>query len=323
VVTLHPDGVAEIELTLGSGAKADDLGLRYLTKAGYEAREMPAMFRVLEAVGQISGGGRIPNWLATHPEPTARRQRSEQIIAERRYPPGEVAAEAHLRRLEGLVFGVDPREGYFDGNTFFHPGLAFQLEIPAGWRAVNEKARVVTLHPDGVAEIELTLGSGAKADEAARAFLGREGISTIGSRKARVHGLAAVQADFSVATQRAISGRAVFVEKDGKVFQIVGLVYSDRAVVAREAFERTLGSFAALKDRARLEVQPQRVRLVELSAPATFAEFRRRYPSELDPRLYELINRIDDPARTMPAGTLLKRVEGRPAGTQTAGPPLG
>jgi predicted Zn-dependent protease len=303
--------------------QADDLGLRYLAKAGYEAREMPGMFRVLEAVGQISGGGRIPNWLATHPDPGARRERSEQLIAERRYPPGQVAAETFLRRIDGLTFGPDPREGYFEGSTFFHPQLACQFEIPAGWRAVNEKARVVALHPDGVAEIELTLAQGAKADEAARAFLGREGISTLTSRKGKIHGLAAVQADFSVAAQRAISGRAAFVEKDGKVFQLVGLVFADRAVAAREAFERTLGSFATLKDRARLEAKPQRIRLVGLAAPTSFEQFRSEHPADIDARLYELINGIDDPARALPVGTLLKRVEGRKAGSQTAGPPLG
>jgi len=132
-----------------------------------------------------------------------------------------------------------------------------------------------------------------------------------------------VLADFSVATQRAISGRAAFVEKDGKVFQLVGLVFSDRAVVARDAFERTLGSFAPLKDRARLGAQPQRLRLVQLTAPTSFEQFRRQYPAELEPRLYELINRVDDPAIVLPAGTLLKRVEGRKAGSQVAGPPLG
>ncbi|KAB2969403.1 MAG: M48 family metalloprotease [Thermoanaerobaculia bacterium] len=303
--------------------QADDLGLRYLTKSSYEAREMPRMFRVLEAVGQISGGGRIPNWLATHPEPGMRRERSEQLIAQRKYPPGEVGAESLLRRLDGMQFGPDPREGFFEGTTFYHPGFAVQFEIPAVWRAVNEKARVVALHPDGVAELELTVGPGAKADEAARAFLGREGISTITSRKAKIHGLAAVLADFSVATQRAISGRAAFIEKGGKVFQLVGLVYSDRAVVAREAFERTLGSFATLKDRARLEARPQQVRVVELTALTTFDEFRRSHPADLEPRLYELINRVDDPARPIPAGTLLKRIEGKRAGPQTAGPPLG
>ena len=303
--------------------QADDLGLRYLAKTGYEAREMSSMFRVLQEVGEISGGGRVPNWLATHPDPGARRERSEQLIAERKYPPGQVGAEALLRRIDGLTFGPDPREGFFEGDTFFHPGLAFQFQIPAGWRAVNEKARVVALHPDGVAEIELALATGAKADEAARTFLGREGITTITSRKGKIHGLGAVLADFSVATQRAISGRAAFVEKDGKVFQLVGLVFSDRAVVARDAFERTLGSFAPLKDRARLGAQPQRLRLVQLTAPTSFEQFRRQYPAELEPRLYELINRVDDPAIVLPAGTLLKRVEGRKAGSQVAGPPLG
>ncbi|GMU66597.1 MAG: peptidase M48 [Acidobacteriota bacterium] len=301
--------------------QADDLGLRYMTQGGFDAGEMPKMFTVLEGVSQIASAGRIPNWLASHPEPAARRERTAQLIAERRYAPGQVNAEGLLAQVDGLTFGHDPRQGFFVDSTFYHPGLAFQLEVPTGWRALNERERVVAVHPEGVAQLELRVTDQASADEAARAFLAQQGVTSISSRRTKVNGLSAVRADFSVANQqRALSGRATFVAHGGRVFRWMGLVYSDRAVAAAQAFEKSLASFKALKDKSKLGAEAQVVRVVELPQAMTFEEFLRRYPSDVDARQMALMNRIDDPTRQLPAGTKLKRIEGRKAGEQTAGP---
>ncbi len=75
-----------------------------------------------------------------------------------------------------------------------------------------------------------------------------------------------------------------------------------------------LGSFARLTDRARLDVQPQRLEIVELPRAMSFEEFHRAYPSDADPRVLALINGIADPAAALPAGTRLKRIEGRRVG---------
>lgn len=300
--------------------QADDLGLRYLTDSGYEAREMPEMFRVLEGVSAIEGGGRLPSWLATHPDPGARRERALEVIGKRRYKPGDVGADRLLARLAGMPFGTDPREGYFEGGTYYHPGLELKVEFPAGWRAINEKTRVMALDPERVAQLELTLAPGTNAQEATREFFTRQGVQSIGSRRTRLAGLTAVQSDFSVATQRALSGRVVFVEKGGKVLRLMGLVFSDRAINARGAFESFFGSFASLRDRTRLDAQPQRIRLVQLDRPMSFDEFARRWPSDVDSRVLAAINRVEDPGLPLPAGTTLKRIEGKKAGSQTAGP---
>ena len=233
-------------------------------------------------------------------------------------------AQAHLdplAQVDGLTFGHDPRQGFFVDSVFYHPGLAFQLEVPAGWRALNERERLVAVHPEGVAQLELRLTDQTSADEAARAFLAQQGVTSISSRRTKVNGLSAVRADFSVANQqRALSGRATLVAHGGRVFQWIGLVYSDRAVAAAQAFEKALGSFKALKDKSKLDAKPQTLRLVELAQPMTFDEFLRRYPSDADPRLMALMNGIDDTTRQLPVGTKLKRIEGKKAGEQTAGP---
>ena len=300
--------------------QADDLGLRYMTKASYEAREMPEMFRVLESVTSIAGGGRLPSWLATHPDPGARRERSLELIAKGRYESGDLGSERLLPRLAGLPYGTDPRDGFFEGSRYYHPGLAIQVEFPEGWSAVNEKTRVQALDPEQVAQVELTLVEGSRADQASSAFFQQEGLQAIGTRRVKLSGLNAVQSDFSFTSQRSLSGRVAFVEKGGKVLRLVGLVFSDRAIAAKGAFDKFFGSFGQLKDSSRLQAQPQRIRLVTLDRDMTFEEFARKFPSDVDPRVFAAINRVEDPTRTIPAGSQLKRIEGKAAGSQTAGP---
>lgn len=302
--------------------QADDLGLRYMVNTGFETREMPSVFDLLRRVGQREGAGRIPNWLASHPDPEQRRQRSERLIAERNYPAGEVRRADYLRRIDGLAYGADPREGYFDGPTFFHPDLAFRLDLPSGWSGANEKSRVVALHPERIAQVELTLAVERTAEEAARVFLAQEGLTAGESRRASLGGLTAVQADFTVPRPNAtaIVGGASFVEHSGRVFRLLAVALEDKAPAVRDAMRGYLGSFARLTDRRRLTVEPQRIRVVELERPISLAAFHRELATAATLEELALLNGVADPDATLPAGTLLKRLDGRPVGTQRVGP---
>jgi predicted Zn-dependent protease len=201
--------------------------------------------------------------------------------------------------------------------------MAFRCDVPAGWEAVNEASRVAALHPEKVAQIELRLAQGASADEAARSLLRQEGVTAGESRRTTVNGLAAVDASFEVARRSAttIAGRALFVEHGGRVFQLVALALEERAAAVRAETARALDSFAPLTERARFDVAPQRVRLVALPRAMSFEDFVRSYPSEERREILELINGASDVRRILPAGTLLKRIEGRKVGVQRIGAP--
>ena len=299
--------------------QADDLGLRYMSGTGYDPREMPRVLDVLRRVGEIQGAGRIPSWMSSHPDPGDRAQRAARLVEERGYASGgEVGAERFLRRTDGLVFGADPRNGYFEGRRFHHPAMAFTVEFPQGWAAANETSRVAATHPDRIALVELRLADGASPDEAARAFLGQQGLTAGSSRAASINGLATVETSFSVPREglTPIIGQASFVAQESRVFRLTALVVPEGVERVQGDLRSYLGSFARLTDPGKLAVRAQRVRVVELAGAMTFEEFLRRHPSDEKRELLELINGIADPSRTIPAGTLLRRVEGRKVGTQ-------
>lgn len=298
--------------------QADALGYRYALADGYEVREMPRVFAMFQKMEQVAQSGRLPNAFSTHPDPGARKGRLNDRIARENPPPGEVAADALFARVDGLAYGADPRQGYFDRGVFYHPQLQFQWTPPAGWKHANESTRVVSADAAGTAQVELRLAEGESAAEAAEKFLAQEGVENPTSSPRPLRGVPAVAAAFTATTGAGagITGRALFVEHGGKVFALVGLALDSAWRAAGAGIESSLASFARLADRDRLAVEPQRVRVVKLPRAMTFADFLRRYPSEVDPAHLGLMNQIDDPERELAAGTLLKRVEGRKVGDE-------
>src|ERR1051326_2287549 len=134
-------GVLFLKYSRDNESQADELGLRYLRRGGDDPREMPHVFEMLTRLSQAQGGGRVPEWLATHPNPENRRGRIEQDIAAlpQTFTGTAVNRDSYLRRLDGLVFGTNPREGYFRGSEFFHPELRFRITFPEGWTTSNHK----------------------------------------------------------------------------------------------------------------------------------------------------------------------------------------
>lgn len=301
--------------------EADDLGLRYMSAAGWDPGEMPEVFAMLSRAGGGQDAQRVPEWLSTHPDPENREDRIEQRIAEQNLGAGTgtVNRASYLRRLEGLVFGDDPRNGYFRDGTFLHPELRFRIEFPAGWQKVNQARQVVAQPESGEAIAGLSLAEGEEADAALRAFLSQEGLRTVATETRSVSGLPAAWARFTASVQQGtLSGIVAFVEYDGRVYQVMGYTSEARFDQYRDAFGRVLSSFAPLDDPALLDVEPKRIEIVELPESMTLAEFHDRYPSTVDLDRLSVLNQVDTDA-ALEGGRLVKRVVGEGAPESTAG----
>lgn len=294
--------------------QADDLGLRYMRRGGFDPREMPDMFTMLERVSAAQGGRSTPEWLATHPNPENRRARIQQMIAAlpRDSVGGAVRRDAHLRLIDGMVFGDNPREGFFRGPEFLHPDLRFRLRFPDGWTTVNQKQGVAAVSAQKDAMVQVTLAQQQTAEAAATAFFGQSGISTGAASRAPINGLRAVAARFSAETQSgALRGIGAFIEHGGSVYQALAYAPAARWAAYEGVAERSLLSFAVLTERAALDVQPWRLDVITVDRRTTFAALAREQPTPVPVAGLALLNRVtvED---AIPAGRQLKWVRGRP-----------
>jgi predicted Zn-dependent protease len=290
--------------------QADDLGLRYMSRSGYDPREMPGVFTVLEGVETIEGAGRLPNWLSTHPDPGSRRDRLQQEVAQL---PGDfstarIERDGYLRQIDGLVFGDNPREGFFEGNAFLHPEMRFRFEFPDGWETSNEKASVSAASPGEEAFLQVSLADEATLDAAADKFFEEEGLTQGDVWDKGIHGLPASWSRFDYAdADSQLSGTVAFVQHEGKVFQLLAVSTPDQWKNQRRMLEAALSSFSRLNDPKALNVKPRRLRLVKLTKEMTLEEFDKKYSSPVTLKLLALINHVQ-PGERLPTGTLVKQV---------------
>lgn len=290
--------------------QADALGFRYSLAQGYDVRESPKVF---ETLGRLSGGaGRVPEWQSTHPDPGNRIQRAQQRIADTppaAYSTGRVNRTEYLRLLEGMVFGDNPRNGYFDGPRFLHPELEFQLDFPREWRLSNQPDAVIAVSADNSAQVQLVTGEGTPT-QALQAILQQQGVTVRQSGQTTINGIPAVMASFAAQRQQgALNGLAVALSYERVTYVLLGLSVPEATAQHGAAIEATLRSFRALTDAAVLGVQPARVQLVTLEQAMTGQQFVQRYPSSVPADRVYIINGIEA-GTALPRGLVLKRVVG-------------
>ena len=228
--------------------QADELGLRYMAREDYDPREMLEVFGVLDGVTRAEGGGaRMPDWLSTHPSPGNRTTRIQGQIAATGASGSMVNRREYLRQLDGMVFGENPREGFFQENAFYHPDLRFQLAFPRGFKTQNQKQAVVGVSEAQDAIIALTLAAGASPEEAARQFFSQQGVQAGRSGRDTIGGLPAYTAFFEAATEQGtLRGQVSFVSYDGKIYRILGYTPAGRFSAYQGAFDASIRSFRRL-----------------------------------------------------------------------------
>lgn len=293
--------------------EADSLGLRYMVRDSYDPREMSGVFETLRRVGEREmKGAKVPQWLSTHPHPENRVQRINEQVAKLGQLPAQptVGRERFLQAVDNVVFGQNPREGYFRGNTFIQPELAFQITFPQGWKTSNTKQAVGAISPQQDAIVVVTL-SDEPPQAAAQEFFSQQGVQQGQALQANLGGLPSVARVFGVQRGQSgdLQGVAAFVEHNNRVYQVLGYTMADRWRNYDDVLSGSLGTFERVTDRNLLNVQPARVDIVSLPASMTLEEFARRYPSSVDLQTLAIINQADTNTR-FPAGTEVKRVVG-------------
>jgi predicted Zn-dependent protease len=266
--------------------QSDELGIRYMVRAKYDPRELPGFFDVLDRLQTRAGGGDLPNWLSTHPAPENRVVDTRSMAKQRVKNKGPswaptVGRDRFLGVIDGLVFGEDPRQGYFEGNVFFHPEMRFTLAFPRDWVTLNRPTQVLAADDEKRATALLRLSAGrAREGESPGAYLQRrvarlDGVSLAGGADETVNGLPAFLGRLTVRQQDGSRERrfVAAVAKGGSVFEFVGQTAPGRYADHEPTFRRTVRSFAELTDRAKLSVRQKRIAIRRAGRAQSFTQY--------------------------------------------------
>lgn len=287
--------------------QSDELGVRYMSRAGYDPAQLSGVMAML---GQVSGGEGEgpPEWLSTHPNPENRETAILELAqkTEVALDPPLVRREEYIPRLDGMAYGENPREGFFEGSRFYHPDMAFQIDFPDGWRTGNSKQAVQAGPSEGDAMMALTLAEGATPAAALNAFLSQEGMGAGQPSNAPINGIPAAAADFRVTTQDGIlQGRVVFIGHGGTILRFLGVAPETAWPNRRAVVRASLESFRVLTDRSLLDVQPARLRVTTVPRAMDLDSFLTREGAGDRADHVRRLNRLEGNP-TLPAGRVLK-----------------
>ena len=291
--------------------QSDELGFNYSLQSGYDVAEMADIFRSLERMGSRQDRSALPSWLASHPGEEERIAAAEARVAALPAPPDSSrrGTQRYLDQVAGVVYGQNPRNGFFRDGRFYHPELRFQIDFPQGWATQNLAQAVMAGSPQQDAVLQLTLAGGEGASAAAQGFLSRQGIQPVQTRRDNVQGNPAVLSLFQAQTQQGVvEGIAAWIDYDGRTYQLLGYTPGGRFSAYGPLLQETITSFRRLTDSAILSVQPDRVEVVRTDRRMTLAEFNRRFPSGVELDELAIVNQLSGPDATIPAGTLVKRI---------------
>jgi predicted Zn-dependent protease len=302
--------------------ESDDLGVRYLVRAGYDPFAAPDMLEQLQAQDALEARTRnreaqaVPEWSRTHPLTGNRVARAVQQAQATGVPPGSRPREeaAYYAAVDGMIYGDDPEQGFVDGRTFAHPTLRIAFEAPPGFTLQNTSRAVLVQGPNGArAQFSGGRSQGSLDDHAIgvlRQLLGRTQAQVGTPRRTTINGLDAVIYPARAQTQSGVVDVTVVAYRFGPdtAYHFVSVAPAGRSGV----FEPLFGSVRRLTDAQAAQLRPRRIEVVTLRAGDTVQSLANRMAfSDLRLERFLVLNDLDPNTALRPGRRVKIVVYGR------------
>jgi predicted Zn-dependent protease len=250
--------------------QADGLGVDYARADGYNPADMAVTFTALQKLGDLSGGSSsMPGFLSTHPLTADRIAHVHDLLQ-----PSDAGlarnADAYLLKIENLVYGDDPRQGFIENGVFYHPTLRFQFTVPSGWAVENMPTQVQLVAADKNAALLL---QAAKFPDAADVYLRmraeeitQSGGKALDDNQTTINnGLTCYEQAFKIPQKNADPVRMTLscVKKGNWVYAFRALSSASGTDKYEPDFKRVVASFKELTDASRINRPPRRLIMIK------------------------------------------------------------
>jgi len=139
--------------------EADRLGMKYMTKAGYDPEQIGKVFNMFQAGEKFerqraAAEGREPRLyhgvFSSHPSPDERAVQAAKGAANiKDAPPGGwlVRHDEYLTTINGIAYGTSKAQGIVRDNRFYHADMGITVAFPRGWTIDNQRDSLIAFTP--------------------------------------------------------------------------------------------------------------------------------------------------------------------------------
>lgn len=298
--------------------EADTLGVRYLTRANYEPSAMSAFLSNLLAdsrleatlAGTPDAADRY-NIMATHPRTIDRVERAIAAASQAPVADPILGRDIYLDKIDGLLYGDDPAQGFIKGRRFAHPILKLEFFVPEGYRLRNSAKAVLAQGPQD-AQIVFDAApnpyGGDMAGYLANVWAAK--LRLDGVQPLTINGLEAATATTTADTQQGRAFVRLFAIRtgSGRIYRFLCVGPVGAAASFDRGFRQTAASFRGLSDGEASALQPMRIRIVTVRGNDTVASLAGRMPFEDHPEArFRVLNGLG-PDDTLVPGQRVKLI---------------
>ncbi|WP_324075342.1 MAG: M48 family metalloprotease [Erythrobacter sp.] len=288
--------------------EADNLGIQYLARAGYDRRAMSTVLASLAAQNALEArlAGRnasVPEWASTHPDPASRVQGALAKAGGAGASGGITNRDTFLARIDGLLYGDDPAQGMIEGSSFIHPELRLAFTAPQGFYMVNGTRAVAIQGQGGQAQMTLAPYNGNLDTYVRAAFtaLGGErgNLAPQQLERTAVNGLPAAYGVARVSNGQGQVDVVVYAYEFARdrAYHFVAIAPAGSTATFNPMFQ-SMRRISAAEAGA---VVPKKLQVVTVARGDTIASLARRmaYPNEQEAR-FRVLNALGNTATLTP-----------------------
>ena len=261
--------------------EADDLGIQYLARAGYDRRAMGTVLASLAAQNALDArlqgrNASVPAWASTHPDPASRVQGA--LAKAGAAAGGRSDRDLFLSRIDGLLYGDDPAQGIIEGSRFIHPELRLSFTAPQGFYMINSPRAVSINGQGGQAQMSTAAYNGNLETYVRQQFAALGGqkstLSPQRMQRTSVNGLSAMVGEARVNNGNSQVDVIVFAYEfaRNRAYHFTAIAPAGRAAVFNPMFQ----SMRPISQAEAGAVVPKRLQVVTVQRGDTIASLARR-----------------------------------------------
>ncbi|MCZ4281465.1 M48 family metalloprotease [Kiloniella laminariae] len=268
--------------------EADLLGVRYLSRGQFDPNGMGDFLTQLQASSRLDA--KIAgdpdradqfNIMQTHPRTADRIDRAIKQAGTVTVKDPIVGRDVYLGKIDGILYGDSPAQGYVRGQRFSHPDLELTFTAPDGFRLINGKTQVAAVAQDD--SVIIFDGAKGKVSGSLKNYMTgvwAKNISLNGVENITINGMDAATGQARVQGKsgpRDIRLVAIRFDAD-KVYRLTFISNPDRTTALSEDFRRTTYSFNRLSKAEAAKLKPYRLRIHTVRSGDTVHSLSRKMP---------------------------------------------
>ena len=259
--------------------EADGIGVGISARAGYDpygAQRFLTSMGLNAELRNPTGNPdqRPPEFLSSHPS-TPERIKNARANARQYAAPGAGRRDRneYLSRVDGLIYGDDPGDGYVRGRRFVHPKLGFTFTAPEGFGLANTAQALYGVKENGQQMLRLDVVP-ASANINLVDYFNPEWIDNIDGRSITQTTINGLPVATAIAKNEDWTFRLYIVRVDADAYRII---FATRGALegADRAFRDSIATFRRVTP-AEAAAKPRRLKVVKVPRHATVEQFARR-----------------------------------------------